>query len=370
MIGASQHRSKKTRMHYRCFMFFTALVGVVVPALGIARAPNGDVGLPAAARNAVVRITGSHVEGPANDPERVTERGSGVVIDIFRDATGNRGWVCVLTADHVTGQQLENPGGQNWRDREWRLGLGNGTLAGGPWITMNNANQVFRPAADVNGRRVDLTVLGFRVNDVRTLTTVQIGQAAVAGNRPLTVAGYGDDAAANGALVNGSRNYTITAPNDQGQRYGTYRDGPNGLDAIQNSPVVPIGVVNYQYSALVSDLDFQPANGNLPITAGEAHFLTGDSGGPTFQMDADGNLRVVGIHSASQTQNNAGTGDGYIRVLETSAQLDVNLNQYAQFITDSCRAISLLPIPEPNTLTLLVLVGAGLLRSRRSAHNN
>lgn len=329
----------------------------------IGRAPQGNFGLPADVAGATVRVTGSHVEGPANDPERVTQRGSGVVINIKRDATGNGGFICVLTADHVAGQQLNTPVGQNWRTPQWQIGFGNGTLGGGPWITLTDPAMVFRPPAAGNGNRIDLTLLGAHVDDVRTLTSVPLFQGVA--NVPLAQAGYGDDVLANAALVNGARNYTIPGPNDQGQRYGTYRDGINQVDAIENTPAVPIGVDTYLDSALRSHLAFLPAGGALPITFGASYILTGDSGGPAFERNtgiANSPWQLVGIHSISQTQDATGKMDGYSVVLENSIQYDVNVGQYLNFINNSCAAV-----PEPMA-TLVAVIGGLMLMGRRRCH--
>jgi hypothetical protein len=125
------------------------------------------------------------------------------------------------------------------------------------------------------------------------------------------------------------------------------------VDAIGNTPVLPIGVVNYLFSALQSDLDFQPAPNMLPITFGDSYLLNGDSGGPAFQMNGDQTAwMMVGIHSASQTQNNAITDAGYARVAEGSGQFDVNVWQYRTWINDAC-----MMVPEPQAW---LLIGIGV----------
>ena len=340
------------------------LLGMATDARAIGRAPQGNFGLPADVSGATVRVTGSHVEGPANAPVRVTERGSGVIVDIKPDASGNGGFVCVLTADHVAGQQLDTPAGQNWRTPQWQIGFGNGTLANGPWVMMNDPSMVFRPAAAGNGNRIDLTLLGVHVDDVRNVTRVPVFQGVA--NVALAQAGYGDDVTANAALVNNSRNYTIPGPNDQGQRYGTYRDGINQVDAIENTPAVPIGVDTYQESGLRSHLSFLPAGGALPITFGASYILTGDSGGPAFERNnavANSPWQLVGIHTISQTQDATGKMDGYSVVLENSLQYDVNVGQYMDFVRNSCAAV-----PEP--LAVAPAIASLLLLRRRARPRN
>ncbi len=218
---------------------------------------------------------------------------------------------------------------------------------------MNNPALVFRgPVA--GGNRVDLTLLGFRVADVRPLVKVDLIQPVL--NRGIALSGYGDDVTLKTNNPIGAR-YEINRPNSNGERYGTRRDGPNVVRGLGATPVIPIGVVNYQYDGIASDLRFLRRNNT--IIAGAGYFLTGDSGGPTFMRDTMGAWKLAGIHSASQTQDNTGNANGYFMAREGSVQLDVNAWQYRDWLARSCGMV-----PEPSSIAGLCLGIASVLRLR------
>lgn len=294
----------------------------------IARHP-GDIGVPVGLINATVRVRAIGFG-----------LGTGTVIDVKPDASGPGGWLCVLTADHVVGHGTDG----------WQVGFGNGTGAG-PW--QYNAPLMFRgPFDPAGGTWVDLALLGVRVNDLTTLPALTMPTPAAPVTPGVIQKGFGDT-----GTIGAPREYDIVAG------FGTYRNGRNTIDA---TPIKEIGDPatgkNYRYVSLEGDLDFfPPAPGAWPPDAGESHFLSGDSGGPTVQQDpSSGQWLLVGVHSASQTNV------GYTRVVEGSLWWDVRVGSYLNWVESSCAAV-----PEPASL---VAVLAGVLSvmvgRRRRARGN
>lgn len=122
--------------NYPCLRLGVAclLAAAVSPqVLAIGRFPDRDAAaIPARYANSIVRVAGRYVEGPQNNADEIIDRNSGVVVDVRQDVGKNSGFICILTSDHGIGSILENPAGANRRDREWRLGFGNGN-ANGRW---------------------------------------------------------------------------------------------------------------------------------------------------------------------------------------------------------------------------------------------
>ena len=105
---------------------------------------------------------------------------------------------------------------------------------------------------------------------------------------------------------------------------------------------------NYTFDAVRGTYVFgiqNPGAANATITTGTTYILSGDSGGPTFQL-MDGVYQLIGLDSASQGFN-INTPNEY----ETQGQLwsDVQLSSYQNWISQAVTAVD---VPEPSTLAL------------------
>ena len=99
-----------------------------------------------------------------------------------------------------------------------------------------------------------------------------------------------------------------------------------------------------------------------PNTPDSGHYIGGDSGSPTFML-WDGQLTILGAHSGvdSDPDNNPLTLDQY----NVDSFLPFYVDQINALIQASGFQISILtPVPEPGTLTLIGLAGAGLYFGR------
>lgn len=324
--------------------FSTMLILTTLFHMGwsVARHP-GDVNVPAELRNATVRILSSGGSG------------SGTVINIRRDAQGHGGWLCVLTADHVVGPY-----------NGWQIGFGN--IADG-W--QYNAQVMIRGPQNAGGTRVDLAMLGVRVDNLRTLPNLllPVPDVPFANMNDVVIAGYGDTGRINPNRPNA---YELV------QDYGTYRNGAERIErdniphAWNDRDANNQLITAYEFRALEYKLSFAPA-GQWPPNSGDAYFLSGDSGGPSTmwrdlnnngQVDA-GEVRLVGVHSTSQTavdlngNNREDNGEPYNAGFFSH---DVRVGSYLNWVNQSCAAV-----PEPASMTAL---GIGLLalltRRRRS----
>jgi len=99
-----------------------------------------------------------------------------------------------------------------------------------------------------------------------------------------------------------------------------------------------------------------------PNTPDLGHFIGGDSGSPTFML-WDGQLTILGAHSGvdADPDNNPLTLDQY----NVDSFLPFYVDQINSLIQASGFQIQILtPVPEPGTLTLIGLAGAGLFLRR------
>ncbi|MBW7928164.1 MAG: PEP-CTERM sorting domain-containing protein [Fimbriimonadaceae bacterium] len=124
--------------------------------------------------------------------------------------------------------------------------------------------------------------------------------------------------------------------------FGTLLAGFNGVDSQPEWSVGATGF-NYRYDSLQATTVFGPPAPD-PAIQGEAHVLSGDSGGPSWTFSMTG-WELVGVHSSSQSH----FGGGAEWVEEGDAIHDVRVGSYRQWIEDSCAAV----VPEPSTIAAL-----------------
>jgi hypothetical protein len=275
------------------------------------------------------------------------QTGSGTVIAVVPDGTGQGTWYCVLTADHVL------RGGTSAG-----LAFGNGNQFTGFFDTTDVANRV-RFAAPV-----DLAVFAVDVPNNANPSPPQIlvpdiiAPDTTAGNQ-IVQAGYGNVATAG-----------VGAPAPAGQQfydrrvgsYGIYKAGTNTFtgppvpgftdDQIKGMPVG----TNYRYEELHGTFVFTPAAGQP--TTGTTYLLPGDSGGPTFESNGNGGLGLVGVHQSIDPLHGANGTDGMPTLAYPGDEWhDVEAFRYRTFISRACSAVI---IPEPATLVTCFL-GASVL---------
>lgn len=270
--------------------------------------------------------------------------GTGTVIDIRPDGVGPGGWFCVLTADHVV--SVDNGA------------LGDGFTvsfgddgSGGPTFdtVMSTINAVSGPANGAD--RVDLGVLGVRVTDLSVLPTMTLPTlGSVTDGATFFLAGYGNEATLDGP----GRRYDVV------DTYGRLLGGFNGVDAqVEHS--VGAGTFDYRYDSIEASTMFGPPAPD-PAIQGEAHVLSGDSGGPSWTFGDGGAWSLVGVHSTSESHFDAG-GEW---VEEGDHINDVRVASYTSWIGESCDAV----VPEPGSMVALIVGFAGILtRVRRPRHS-
>jgi len=304
----------------------TAMLALSVSSFAIGRynVENGkvvdkDIELPAEVFNSVVRIGST---------------GSGVVYHIKLDDPGNKdsgGWLCVLTADHVSGVTV---------------GFGN---AGGGGLSLEASLRINGPITgkkDGKDTFLDLAMLGVRFKKLSDLPKL--------GNHVITKldkdvrvvqAGYGP-----GASVD-----YIAGAYYSDEKYGTYRSWDNAKTSVNPNydRKNKEGTKLYQFVGLEGRLYFTRDGRNR---YGSSYLFPGDSGGPTFQMIGDA-WKLVGVHSGAQFfkddagQEYAPTG---------SVWTDVHLADYNDWIMKSCDAV-----PEPASIAGLSGGLAVLIARRR-----
>lgn len=283
-------------------------------------------------RNAIVRIE--------LDEGASTFAGTGTVIEVHSDGVGLGGWICVLTADHVVRETSGALGGT------FRVGFGD---EGGGGVEFSSASTTINVAGGpANGAdRVDLGILGVRVADLTTLPTFELPSlSSVDDGDTIYLSGYGDQATLDGP----NRRYDVVPT------YGSILSGFNGVDA-QPEFSLAAGSFTYRYDSLEASTLFGPPAPD-PAIQGEAHVLSGDSGGPAWTPFTSG-WGLVGVHSVSETHGAAGSET----VEEGDRLWDVRVASYASWIDVTCDTV----VPEPTTC---VVLGAGLLAAMARRRRN
>lgn len=277
-----------------------------------------DIDLPIEVFNSVVRIGDS---------------ASGVVYRLKLDDPNNKdsgGWMCVLTADHVSGM---------------KVGFGN---SGGGGLTLDATIRIEGPKTgkkDGLDTYLDLAMLGVRFNKLSDLP--KLGDHAIAKlDKDIRVvqAGYGP-----GASVD-----YIAGSYYSDRKYGNYRSWDNEKTSINPNYDRKKDDESrlYQFVGLEGRLYFT-RNGRDRYAS--SYLFHGDSGGPTFQKVGD-SWKLVGVHSGAQFFKDD-AGQEYVP--SGSVWTDVHLADYNDWIMRSCDAV-----PEPASLAALA-GGLALLRCRR-----
>lgn len=294
---------------------FFALLVAAASSFGIGRykTENGkdvdkDIDLPAEVFNSVVRIGSS---------------GSGVVYRVKLDDPTNKdsgGWLCVLTADHVSGATV---------------GFGN---AGGGGLSLEATVRYDGPKTgkkDGQDTYLDLAMLGVRFKKLSDIP--KLGNHVITKlDKDISVvqAGYGP-----GASVD-----YLAGSYYSDEKYGTYRSWDNAKTSINPAydRKKKDGTKLYQFVGLEGRLYFIRSGRNI---YGSSYLFQGDSGGPTFQKIGD-SWKLVGVHSGAQFfKDNA--GQEYVP--SGSVWTDVHLADYNDWIMKSCDAV-----PEPATVLALI----------------
>ena len=337
--------------------FGVLLVGVL-PSASFAEAYlNTFFGLPAGASNGIVRI------GADYNGKGLMDSGSGTVINIVPDGTGNGNYYFILTADHVArgAQQLGIA-----------FGSGNDNYM---FTTMNIAKQVQLLAP------VDLAVFAVDIPKNASVPQVLLPNFAKfdpAKGQPVVQAGYGLQATVGlapppfmGNPAGATQGYNLT-PNSYGTYIAATALTPNSVPNHQLDDR-PNGGVLYNYTALQSSFSLTPP---AAPTSGTAYIFPGDSGGPTFQTNGMGGLVLVGVHSDSVLHFYVDKNGNEVMgspewALPGDLQDDVSLGAAEQtLIAASQRQIldNLGLIPEPTAMLLWLPAGfVFLLHKRKSA---
>lgn len=296
-------------------------LGLWVTAIAwpLAVTPLTTISPPSAIGNAFVRIT-------AEDASGSSYGGTGSVISLHHDASGPAGWFCVLTADHVV---TVNAGAMG---SAFTVAFGNEGAGGLSFASATHTINVLGGPAN-GSDRVDLAVMGIRVPDLSALPSMVMPElGTVEDGTTIYMAGYGDQATLDGV----NRRYDVVPS------FGTLLAGFNGVDSQPESSVAATGVT-YRYDSLQATTMFGPPAPD-PAIQGEAHVLSGDSGGPSWTFTMTG-WDLVGVHSTSQSH----FGGGAEWVEEGDEINDVRVGSYRQWIEDSCAAV----VPEPSTFAAL-----------------
>ncbi|MBV6459191.1 MAG: hypothetical protein HONBIEJF_02334 [Fimbriimonadaceae bacterium] len=271
-----------------------------------------------------------------NSAVRIGDSGSGVVYRLKLDDPGNKdsaGWMCVLTADHVSGM---------------KVGFGN---AGGGGLSLDATIRIDGPKTgkkDGKDTFLDLAMLGVRFKKLSELP--KLGNHVISKlDKDVRVvqAGFGP-----GASVD-----YIAGAYYSDEKYGTYRSWDNAKTSINPAydRTKKDGTKTYQFVGLEGRLYFTRDGRNR---YGSSYLFPGDSGGPTFQLVGD-SWKLVGVHSGAQFFKDDG---GHEYVPSGSVWTDVHLADYNDWIMKSCDAV-----PEPATIATLACGFAALrLRRRRT----
>ncbi len=318
--------------------------------------------------NNVVRIYDSF---GANAGTASTGFGTGTIISVVPDGGGGD-YYNVLTADHVVYSGVNSVNNGNYGS----IGIGFGTSAGfavGANYPLTVSSLVNNVQLDGANNGPDLAVFSVDVSAAQLAAaaggpngisapgtganslalSVPIAAPAAGNGNQIIQVGYGSQATVGfGAPapggVPGTPRYLAT------QDFGTYNSGGNTITALVGG-FVGTGLnprggasANYTFDAVRGTYVFgiqNPGAANATITTGTTYILSGDSGGPTFQL-MDGVYQLIGVHSASQGFN-INTPNEY----ETQGQLwsDVQLSSYQNWISQAVTAVD---VPEPSTLAL------------------
>jgi hypothetical protein len=266
--------------------------------------------------------------------------GSGVVVKTQIDREADKGWVWILTADHVVAPR-KSINGQEPQTSIY-IGFGNGDAE-------NNkpsyaAEKIFRGPV-VEGKRVDMAIIRYYTDNLlrlpQNLKSVPIFQWSGNTRADVTMVGSGDYAKSASAE---EWFYNVSSKDP-----GVLRRGLNKINGavVHDDDDDETGGI-YKYQALQSKLDFQFGDDGKAFS-GDAYFLGSDSGGATLEKQGD-NWGVIGIHAVSEKSQRDPLvmKDGY-------KQWDVAVGDraYAEWLRDSLK-----PVPEPSTVAGLA---AGLM---------
>ena len=179
-------------------------------------------------------------------------------------------------------------------------------------------------------------------DQVYTLAETMVNDDADIGVVRLThstgLSGYGlydanDEQYKEGIIVGYGMSGTGSTGQDSAYPYGTKRVGYNRIDGFTKR--------SFTWEPLEMDFDAPSSHGpdGSLGAAKEALFALGDSGGPTFIADPNGQLRVAGIHSQVYNDNNNSKYSDY-----GDKGYDVRVSVYASWIRSKAPA-------QPATIT-------------------
>jgi hypothetical protein len=336
-------------------LFLFSILGAALPThcFGLAISPGSDstAGLGNTA-NAIVRIS---------DPGG---SGSGTIVQMTPYNGGMN--LDVLTADHV----IRNPGGGGstlYSPNQISIAFGN-VGGGGVSFAAEDEATLFDLPSD-GSSAVDLAILdvfipGSQLNTLPGgLAPAALPNAAPAANAAITQAGYGLRA----SVVNlgGTLSYVYSPLYGYGAGYGTLKAGPNsvggaGVTTI-NGAVSDYAGQLYVYEGFQNNCVI---NGVSPNYNGSTSYIfSGDSGGPSLS----GNT-IFGVHSSSTagTLNGNLGNDPNSQVADSTDQWqDVSVFNYLTWINTELATLS---IPEPSTVSMIVIGGFAVMAARKRWH--
>jgi hypothetical protein len=309
--------------------------------------------------NNVVRIKESFGPNAGNTSSFV---GTGTIVSVVPDGNGGD-YYNVLTADHV----VYGADNSAVKGSYGAISIGFGSGATYSLSVPNVVNNVQVDGAnngpDLAVFSVDVTAAQLANPTANNIAAPGTGSTSLALSVPIVApntgngntivqAGYGSQATVGfgNPAPAGTPRYLAT------QDFGTFNSGGNTATGTTVNSVFaglnPRGgaSANYTFNALQGTYAFTIAAGN--ITMGTTYILSGDSGGPTFQLN-DGVYDLIGVHSSSQGFN-INTANEY----ETQGQVwsDVQASSYLTGFIDP--AILAVDVPEPSTLVLAGVGGA------------
>ena len=353
--STSAKPTRRTRRMSAIRVILFSILGAIMPGhcFGLAISPGSDstAGLGNTA-NAIVRIS---------DPGG---SGSGTIIQMTPYNGGMN--LDVLTADHV----IRNPGGGGstlYSPNQISIAFGN-LGGGGVSFAAEDEATLFDLPSD-GSSAVDLAILdvfipGSQLNTLPGgLAPAALPNAAPAANAAITQAGYGLQA----SVVNlgGTLSYVYSPLYGYGTGYGTLKAGPNSVGGAGvttlNGAVSDYAGQIYVYEGFQNNCVI---NGVSPNYNGSTSYIfSGDSGGPSLS----GNT-IFGVHSSSTagTLNGNLGNDPNSQVADSTDQWqDVSVFNYLSWINTELATLS---IPEPSTVSMVVLGGLAVMAIRRRWH--